>query len=401
MTTSDNQDEQGLAEQPFVTHLLELRDRLLRMAIAAFVIFVLLFPFANDLYTVLAAPLIKHLPEGTGMIATRVISPFLTPLKLAFVMAIFLTVPYILHQFWSFAAPGLYRHEKRLAVPLLASSVFLFYLGMAFAYFVVFPLLFNILPSMAPDQITVSPDITDYLDFVLTLFFAFGVAFEVPIATIILVWMGITTPQSMAEKRPYIVIGAFCVGMLLTPPDFISQTLLAIPMWLLFEIGVICSRAFVRDKEDTEPAQHGMPERFDDDDTAGFAQSGPTPTSGPEPGTVPAAPVSYSDCEFNPSNKASAPPTQEEMDAELDLIEKEDAEHSQGSASSRPSTDAAAGGKPSREAVNAKLRQVVDYRDEANDERARALLYEVLVEGDKTQVEIARDMLKQLDKDLG
>ncbi|HEC16458.1 MAG TPA: twin-arginine translocase subunit TatC [Sedimenticola sp.] len=394
MTISDDRDDQGLVQQPFVSHLLELRDRLLRMVIAAFVVFVLLFPFANDLYTALATPLIRHLPEGTGMIATRVISPFLTPLKLAFVMAIFLTVPYILHQLWSFVAPGLYRHEKRLAMPLLASSVFLFYLGMAFAYFVVFPLLFDILPSMAPEQITVSPDISDYLDFVLTLFFAFGVAFEVPIATIILVWMGITTPGAMAEKRPYVVIGAFFVGMLLTPPDIISQTLLALPMWLLFEIGVICSRAFVRDREDAEPAQHGMPERFDDDGPGpetGPPEPGPGPEPGPDQAPVRPGPVSYSDCEFNPANQAPASAGGDWPDA----AGEEDDGHDGEPHPSRPPANAAA--RPGREAVNAKLRRIVDYRDEAKDEQARALLYEVLAEGDKTQVEIARDMLKQLD----
>ncbi|VAX08919.1 Twin-arginine translocation protein TatC [hydrothermal vent metagenome] len=341
MTTPENQAAPTLEQQPFVTHLLELRDRLLRIVIAAFAVFILLFPFANDLYTILANPLIKHLPEGTGMIATKVIAPFLTPLKLTFMMAIFLTVPYILHQFWSFVAPGLYRHEKRLAMPLVVSSAILFYLGMSFAYFVVFPLLFDILPSMAPEQITVSPDITDYLDFVLTLFFAFGIAFEVPIATIILVWMGVTTPDSLAAKRPYLVIGAFCVGMLLTPPDVISQTLLALPMWILFEIGLICSRAFVRDRDD-EPVQPAAPERFDDGDD--FSDLG-TPKPAERP---PAAP-----------DDAASPPTPGE--------------------------------------VQAKLRLVSDYRDEADNERARALLYEVLAEGNEDQIRAARILLQQLD----
>jgi len=390
MTTSEDQVGQAAAtlqEQPFVSHLLELRDRLLRVVIVAFVIFLVLFPFANDLYTLLATPLIKHLPEGTGMIATRVIAPFLTPLKMTFVFAIFLSIPYILHQMWSFIAPGLYRHEKRLAVPMLVSSVFLFYLGMSFAYFVVFPLLFNILPSMAPEQITVSPDITDYLDFVLTLFFAFGVAFEVPIATIILVWMGISTPQSLAEKRPYIVIGAFCIGMLLTPPDVISQTLLAVPMWILFEVGLICSKAFVQDRD--EPAQPGSPQQMDDDMMSHLGT--PSSASAPAPSDVdvPNSP--------NPAqNQAFTPLTQDELSAELDRIEGVKSDQD----AVRPSTPKphySADTQAAEMDVDAKLRLVADYRDEADEEQARALLYEVLADGNEDQIRVAKNILKQMD----
>ena len=229
-------------EQPFISHLLELRDRLLRMLLAVLVIFVVLFPFANDIYTWVASPLMAHLPAGTSMIATEVASPFLTPFKLSLVAAIFLAMPFILYQFWAFVAPGLYQHEKRLAMPLLVSSVVLFYVGMLFAYFVVFPLVFGFLTGTAPEGVAVMTDIARYLDFVLTLFFAFGLAFEVPIATILLVATGVTTPESLAGKRPYIIVGAFAIGMLLTPPDVISQTLLALPMWVLFELGVIFSR---------------------------------------------------------------------------------------------------------------------------------------------------------------
>jgi len=386
MTTSEDQAGKAtLQEQPFVSHLLELRDRLLRVVIVAFVIFLVLFPFANDLYTALATPLIKHLPEGTGMIATRVIAPFLTPLKMTFVFAIFLAIPYILHQLWSFVAPGLYRHEKRLAVPLLVSSVFLFYLGMSFAYFVVFPLLFDILPSMAPEQITVSPDITDYLDFVLTLFFAFGVAFEVPIATIILVWMGIATPQSLAEKRPYIVIGAFCIGMLLTPPDVISQTLLAVPMWILFEVGLICSRAFARDRDD-EPPQPGAPQQMDDDLMSDL-------------GTPNAATVSASSGgQASPQKQAFTPLTPDELSAELDRIE-DTQNASEPGRPPAPKPHHAADMKAAEMDINAKLRLVADYRDEADEERARALLYEVLADGDDDQIRVAKDILKQMDGD--
>ena len=229
-------------EQPFMTHLLELRDRLMRIVLVILIIFAALFSFANEIYQLLAAPLLSQLPEGQTMIATGVISPFLTPFKLALVVSMFLAMPYILHQAWSFIAPGLYRHEKRLASPLLISSILLFYAGMAFAYYVVFPLVFGFLATTTPEGVTHAPDISMYLDFSLKLFFAFGVAFEVPIATILLVLTGMATPESLTAKRPYIIVGAFVVGMLLTPPDIISQTLLAIPMWLLFEIGIIFSR---------------------------------------------------------------------------------------------------------------------------------------------------------------
>ena len=239
-------------EQPFITHLVELRDRLLRIVLVVLVIFLGLFSFANDLYSLLAEPLLKHLPEGGSMIATEVASPFLTPFKLAFISAIFLGIPYILYQAWAFIAPGLYQHEKRLAFPLMVSSILLFYAGMAFAYFVVFPLVFGFLTGTAPEGVAVMTDITRYLDFVLKMFFAFGVAFEVPIATILLCWTGMTTPDSLAEKRPYIIVFAFIIGMLLTPPDVFSQTLLAIPMWMLFETGVWISRMMLKRKEEDE-----------------------------------------------------------------------------------------------------------------------------------------------------
>ena len=235
-----------------MSHLVELRDRLLRVVLVVLVIFLGLFSFANDLYHLLAKPLLAHMPEGGTMIATEVASPFLTPFKLALVVSIFAAIPFILYQAWAFIAPGLYRNEKALALPLLISSIILFYAGMAFAYFVVFPLVFNFLVGVAPEGVAVMTDITKYLDFVLKMFFAFGVAFEVPIATIIMVAAGITTPQSLASKRPYIIVGAFTVGMLLTPPDVISQTLLALPMWLLFEIGLYFSRLIVRKRKQTE-----------------------------------------------------------------------------------------------------------------------------------------------------
>ncbi len=237
---------QAPGEMTFVEHLVELRDRLLRVVLAVLCFLVVLFPFANDIYILLAEPLLRRLPEGTSMIATEVASPFLTPFKLTIVLSIFLAMPVVLYQVWSFVAPGLYKHERRLVFPLLLTSSLLFYLGMAFAYFVVFPLMFAFFQAVAPEGVAIMPDISSYLNFVLKIFFAFGLAFEVPIATILLVWTGFTTPDELVSKRLYIIVGAFVFGMMLTPPDIISQTLLALPMWVLFELGVIFSRIYVR-----------------------------------------------------------------------------------------------------------------------------------------------------------
>jgi sec-independent protein translocase protein TatC len=199
----------------------------------------------------------QHLPEGASMISTKPAGTFFTPMKLALVLSIFAAMPFILHQMWSFVAPGLYTHERKLILPLLVTSTALFYAGMVFAYYVVFPLMFSFFIAVAPEGVTVMTDISEYLDFVLKIFFAFGVAFEVPIATILLVWTGATTPEKLAEKRPYIIVGAFVIGMMLTPPDIISQTLLAIPMWVLFEAGLIASRYFLRMKQEREEAEEG------------------------------------------------------------------------------------------------------------------------------------------------
>jgi len=241
-------------ELPFVSHLLELRDRLLRMVLVVLVVFVALFPFANEIYTYLADPLMQHLPEGSSMVAIEVASPFLIPFKLILMLSVVLTVPYLLYQIWGFIAPGLYKHEKRLATPLLISSVLLFYAGMAFAYYVVFPLVFGFMNRIAPEGVAVMTDINRYLDFVIALFLAFGIAFEVPIATIILVATGITTTDKLGKARPYVLVGAFAVGMLLTPPDVISQTLLAIPMWILYEIGIVMCRILLPHRDPEEGA---------------------------------------------------------------------------------------------------------------------------------------------------
>ena len=244
MTESAEQD-QG---QPLVEHLIELRTRLLHAIFSVLLIFLPLFYFANDIYAYISEPLRAYLPEGTNMIATEVASPFLTPFKLTLVLSIFLAMPYILHQVWSFIAPGLYSSEKRIAAPLLVSSIVLFYTGIAFAFYVVFPLVFGFFTSVAPAGVTVMTDINRYLDFVLKLFFAFGLAFEIPIATVLLIWTGATTSKSLGSKRPYVIVGCFIVGMLLTPPDVISQILLALPMWMLFEAGIIFSRVFGLDQ---------------------------------------------------------------------------------------------------------------------------------------------------------
>lgn len=228
--------------QPLVSHLMELRNRLLRCVLAIVVVFLGLFYFANDIYYFVSEPLRTLLPEGTSMIATEVASPFLTPFKLTLVTSIVVAMPIILYQLWGFIAPGLYQSERQLAIPLLLSTIVLFYAGLAFAYYVVFPLVFGFFSGVGPEGISYTPDIARFLDITLKLFFAFGIAFEIPIATLLLIWAGITTPQALAEKRPYIVVGCFIVGMLLTPPDIISQALLAIPMWALFEIGVFFGR---------------------------------------------------------------------------------------------------------------------------------------------------------------
>jgi len=236
-------------EQPFLSHLIELRARILRGALAVLLLFFPIYYFANDIYELVAAPLMAHLPEGSTMIATDVASPFLTPFKLAMFSAVFLGMPFLLHQLWAFVSPGLYLREKRFALPMLASSIILFYAGMVFAYVLVFPLMFQFFASVTPVGVTMMTDINSYLDFVIKMFFAFGLAFEIPIATLLLVWSGLTTADSLARKRPYIVVGCFVVGMLLTPPDIISQVLLALPTWLLFEVGVILARFTERHEE--------------------------------------------------------------------------------------------------------------------------------------------------------
>lgn len=282
------------SELPLVGHLIELRTRLIRALLVVAVFFGIMFPFANEIYSFVAEPLMRYLPKGSTMIATEVSSPFLTPFKFVMYAALFASIPAILYQLWAFVAPGLYHDERELAMPLLISSVFLFYAGVAFCYFVVFPLVFQFFTSTTPTGVSMMTDISKYLDFVLGMFLAFGLAFEVPVATIILVLMGVVTPQQLVEKRSYVIVGAFIVGMILSPPDIFSQTLLAVPMWLLFEVGVVVSRIIMRRKE--ERAQ------------------GATAVAAPSAASAPAAAAAVA------TDAAFRPLTPDEMDAELDRI---------------------------------------------------------------------------------
>ncbi len=305
--------DQPDVEQPFIAHLVELRDRLLRCVIAVLVVFLCLAPFTNQLYTFVAGPLIKHMPANGSMIATEVASPFFTPVKLTLVIAVFIAIPVLLHQAWAFVAPGLYRRERLLALPLLISSTILFYLGMAFAYYAVFPLVFAYMNSTAPEGVAVMTDITKYLDFVLKMFFAFGLTFEIPVATVLLVWAGIATPQSLAAKRPYIIVGAFTLGMLLTPPDVFSQTLMAIPMILLFEAGLLVSKLVIKYKSDSAA----------EEDADGEAPLETLPMAPAASGDDAGQRYSWED-ELHDGER-QRPLTPEEMDAELDRIEADEA----------------------------------------------------------------------------
>jgi sec-independent protein translocase protein TatC len=380
MAPSLEPDDPG-AEQPFISHLIELRDRLIRMLIGVGVCLLVTFPFANDIYTYVATPLIAQLPQGSHMIATQVISPFLAPFRLALVAAVFLAMPWLLYQLWAFVAPGLYRHEKRLAVPLLISSVVLFYVGMLFAYYLVFPLIFGFMAATTPEGVSMMTDITAYLDFVLALFFAFGVAFEVPVATILLVALGLTTPEALVTKRPYVIVGAFVIGMVLTPPDVFSQTMLAIPMWLLFELGVFFSRILVRDRAAREAAQGSglIPPPSPTGGRPGGGQRPPAPGGG-MPDRGPAAD------EFDtlePWHALRDDGSDDEMESELDRLDAEQI----------PQRVA----EPPLDRVEEKIQRANRLRELDNSFAARQILYEVLEEGDASQRRVARNILNQLD----
>ena len=248
--TNAKDDEEALEETTLLSHLIELRSRLLKIALAVVLVFVALVPWSRDIFALVSEPLREVLP-GNAMIATAVASPLLTPFKLTFFVALFIAMPIVLYQVWAFVAPGLYKKEKNFAMPLLASSIALFYLGIAFAYYVVFPLIFGFFTAVAPDGVEVQTDISLFLDFITTIVFAFGLAFEVPIATVLIVWTGLTTPKKLSKARPYVFLGAFVAGMFLTPPDVISQTLLAVPVYLLYELGILMAKIFARKQEDS------------------------------------------------------------------------------------------------------------------------------------------------------
>ena len=243
-----DEDEEDLEEATLISHLVELRSRLLKASLAVLAICVCLVPFAQQIFTAIATPLMAQLPEGSSMIATQVASPFLTPFKTTLFVALIFAMPVVLYQLWAFVAPGLYRKEKKFAIPIVVSSIILFYLGIAFAYLIVFPLMFAFFNAVTPEGVAMMTDISNYLDFILTIFFAFGIAFEVPIATVLLVATGLTTTDSLKRKRPYVFLGAFVLGMLMTPPDVISQTLLAVPVYLLYEAGIFMTRFMLHDK---------------------------------------------------------------------------------------------------------------------------------------------------------
>jgi sec-independent protein translocase protein TatC len=256
----DPKEDIAAGYKSLVPHFKELKIRISKSLICVLIFFLLLFPFSDIIYNQLAEPLISKLPAGSSMIAIDVASPFFIPFKLVMILSVFISIPYLLYHLWMFTAPGLYEKEKKLVLPILVSSSLLFYLGAAFAYFVVFPLIFAFFISIAPEGISVMTDISRYLDFVITLFFAFGFAFEVPVITVILVLTNVSTPKSLSAKRPYVIVGAFIIGMLLTPPDVISQTLLAIPIWLLFELGIIFSKILIKNKFNSNEVLHDVVE---------------------------------------------------------------------------------------------------------------------------------------------
>ena len=245
---SEHEGPRGLDETPgghedsFMSHLIELRDRLIRALLAILIVFVCLFPWAKELYNLLAQPLLASLPQGGQMIATDVVGVFLVPMKVALMVAFLIALPYVLYQVWAFVAPGLYAHEKRLALPLVAASVVLFFVGMAFAYFLVFPTVFGFMAKIAPEGVAWMTDIEKYLSFVLSTFVAFGVTFEVPVIVVVLVGIGVVDIAKLKEIRPYVIVGAFVIGAIFTPPDVISQLMLAIPLCLLYELGILLAR---------------------------------------------------------------------------------------------------------------------------------------------------------------
>jgi len=334
MSNSSQSDQKNVSEMGFLAHLIELRDRLIRMSMAIGIAFIILFPFAQELYGWLAQPVLAH----GKMIATGPIAPVFIPYKVALLTAFLVVLPYIFYQLWSFVAPGLYKHEKRLIIPLLTSSVALFYLGIAFAYYLLLPMVFKVVQMMTPIGVDAIPDISAYLDFVMMIFIAFGFGFEMPIATILLITTGITTAEKLGKKRPYVVVGAFVVGMLLTPPDIISQVMLAIPMWLLFEIGLFASRFFTKEIKPAREESKNKEESNNNTSTSNVVSS----SASTAVTTSTAHTTLWEDDDYLyeedgdvnldgdlDDDEDYVPMTDEEMDAELDRIEKEEAEEEQ------------------------------------------------------------------------
>jgi len=300
----------------FIAHLIELRDRLLRSVLAIIVLMVVLFPWASELFHAFATPVLNSLPEGQSMIATGAIAPFFIPLKLAALAAVFIAMPYLLYQLWAFVAPGLYQHERRLAMPLLVSSSVLFYIGAGFAYFIVIPTVFHFMGVFAPEGVSFMPDIGSYLDFSLTLFFTFGLAFEVPVAVVLLSVIGVITPDQLAEKRRYAILVAFIIGAIFTPPDVLSQFMLAIPVWMLYELGILVARMMVKDKAKREQEEEAESQGLLP--AAGTAAALPAAANGDDPPPAPEGEAAF------------RPLTHEEMEDELARAEEEEQRLRQG-----------------------------------------------------------------------
>ena len=299
---ADNAPTLSEGMKAFVAHLIELRDRLLRALLAVVLLMLVLFPWASELFTIFATPVLKSLPEGQSMIATGAISPFFIPIKLAALAAVFIAMPYILYQLWAFIAPGLYQHEKRLAMPLIVSSSVLFYVGAGFAYFIVIPAVFHFMALFAPQGVSFMPDIGNYLDFAIGLFFTFGLAFEVPVAVVLLSIVGVVTPDQLAEKRRYAILVAFIIGAIFTPPDILSQFMLAIPVWMLYELGILVARVMVKNKTKENEDRDDEDEDTADEDAKQLAA--------PHPAAAAALPAAVVAAELSPDEANAAAPVE-------------------------------------------------------------------------------------------
>ena len=321
---------ESAGEKAFLEHLFELRDRLLRIVIVLAAVFICLTPFAQDLYNLLSDPLVRNLPQGEKLIAIGVASPFLVPFKLALMVAFLFTLPYTFYQVWGFIAPGLYQHEKKMVTPLLLSSVGLFYVGMAFAYFFVIPMISKAAVAFAPANVNPTPDIASYLDFTVAMFLAFGLSFETPVATILLIRMGIVSVEALAKARPYIIVGAFVIAMFLTPPDVVSQIMMAVPIWLLFEVGLFLGRMFSKKQPDEEVEDESAAHTLIPSAAVGTAsifQSGEDIESLDEADDAKNSAEHWQDdrYSFKETDDEFRPLTDEELDAELDKAAKEQA----------------------------------------------------------------------------